>query len=276
VPSYTLVVLAAGLGTRFGGVKQLTPVGPNGEVIFDYTVRDALAAGVDTVVVVTRSEIRADVERHMTTTWPPGIDATVICQDQDPIARAARRAKPLGTAHAAYVGMSASAADAVVVANADDLYGAEPFCLLASEVTSISCALVTFPIGRTVLDDAPVRRALCTVDSGWLSSIDEGTVAGSTWTGMTGRVVALHGDEPTSMNLWAFSAAWCAAFEEASRTLADGGASDIEALLPDVVRDRLSHGQGVRALAWDGPCVGLTHAGDTAAVRQLITGPAWP
>jgi hypothetical protein len=306
VPRLALVILAAGLGTRFGGPKQLTPVGPDGSVIFDYTAHDALGAGFDTVVLVTRTDLEDSVRQHIRRTWPdPGV-ALVVCQDADPIAlgaRAAGRRKPLGTAHAVFVGMAALGphdamgahhvvpADAVAVANGDVLYGAEPLRLLADALQSSpqprrgsgspsasmpgQCVLVTYPMLRTVIDDAPVKRALCTVRDEELVDIEEGTVAGQAWTGSSGRLVPLRGDEPTSMNLWGFGSAWSADFESASRTLAAMGETEQEALLPDVVRERLVRGAWVTAIRWSGPSTGLTHADDTARLRRMLTRPAW-
>ncbi|MHB8463381.1 MAG: NTP transferase domain-containing protein [Acidimicrobiales bacterium] len=278
-----LVILAGGLGSRFGGFKQLTAVGPRGEVIFDYSARDAVAAGFDRFVVVTRSEIEVDVTTHVRTHWPAALDVRIVGQDRDPLARqaaAAGRAKPLGTTHAALVGLRAANTAHVAVVNADDLYGAEPFRLLAAGLRGegeVRGALVTFPAAKTVIGDEAVTRALCNVNgAGSLVSIEEGTVRGGTWTGMSGRVVRLGGTEPVSMNFWGFAASAAGAFEEATRELLDTDpAGDAEVLLPDMVRSWLTAGEAVPAIAHDGPCIGLTHPNDVAAVRRAVTDEAW-
>src|SRR5260370_10939877 len=98
------------MGSRFGGVKQLTPVGPHGEVILDYSARDAFAVGFERVVIVTRSDIEEELTDHVQH-WPASVRPVIVCQDRDPLARDAERAgrrTPLGTVHAAVTGMRAS------------------------------------------------------------------------------------------------------------------------------------------------------------------------
>jgi molybdopterin-guanine dinucleotide biosynthesis protein A len=256
-----LVVLAAGLGTRFGGPKQLTPVGPAGEVILDYALRDARASGFDELVIVTRSDLAAQVAARA-----PG--AVIVCQDRDELARSP---KPLGTAHAALCGMRAGGGGAAAVVNGDDLYSADAFWALASHLAdgqSVGSALVTFPVSNTVLSDAPVTRALCTTAAGVLVDVEEGTVGAGTWVGVSGRRVELHGDEPVSMNCWAFAGDVADRLEAACRSFTGTG----EVLLPDVVRSMLADGVRVSALRSGGRCIGLTHPGDLEAVRRLLAG----
>lgn len=270
-------MLAAGLGSRFGGIKQLTAVGPEGDVIFDYSAHDALAAGFDRIVLVTRSEIEAAMTEHVRRRWPAGVDVRIVCQDRDGLAvraAAAGRTKPLGTAHASLVGLGAAETPFTAVVNADDLYGAVPYRLVAA--AGPSPALVTFPVGRTVIAGSRVTRALCTVDgSAALVGIEEGAVEGAMWTGESGRRVTLAGTEPVSMNFWGFGEGVLERLEGASEALVASGHPTAEALLPDVVRAALAEGERVSALHHDGDCIGLTHPDDAARVRALITGPAW-
>lgn len=254
-----LVVLAAGLGTRFGGPKQLTPVGPAGEVILDYALRDARAAGFDELVVVTRSDLAAPLSARA-----PGVE--IVCQDRDELARAP---KPLGTAHAALCGMRAGAGAAAAVVNGDDLYSADAYGALASHLAQgdrAGSALVTFPVFNTVLDRQPVTRALCTVAGGDLVDVEEGTVGDGMWVGVSGRRLELSGDEPVSMNCWAFAADVADRLDSACRAFTGTG----EVLLPDVVRSMLTAGAGVAALESHGRCIGLTHPGDLEVVRRLL------
>jgi CTP:molybdopterin cytidylyltransferase MocA len=260
-----LVILAGGRGSRFGGDKQLAPVGPGGEVILEYTVRDAAAAGFDTVVVVTRSDVAAALAAR--------VDATVVCQDLDPLARrmtVAGRRKPLGTAHAALIGMRAAPDSPAAVVNADDLYDPGAWRLLAEHVRARpEAALVTFPVAGTIVGDEPVTRALCDVaPSGVLRGIEEGTVAGGAWTGRSGRRLALSGDEPVSMNCWGLPAEFGDVLDRACQRF-DGG-SDAEILLPDVAAAELGAGRVFVALRSAGRCIGLTHPGDLAVVRRLL------
>lgn len=262
-----LVVLAGGQSSRFGGVKQLAPVGPNGEVILEYTVHDARAAGFTTVVIVTRSDLAEAISARA--------DATVVCQDLDAAARQMAeggRGKPLGTAHAALIGMRAAPGMPVAVANADDLYASGAWRLLAEHLgTRPEMALVTFPLSNTVIGDEPVSRALCDVaPSGVLRGLEEGTVVGNRWVGRSGRRVRVRGDEPVSMNCWGFPAGVVDILAAACNGF-DAG-SEGEILLPDVVASELAAGRDVVALASSGRCIGLTHPDDLAVVRQLVAG----
>jgi hypothetical protein len=266
-----LVVLAGGRGSRFGGDKQLTPVGPAGEAILEYTVADARAAGFTAVVVVTRSELAAGVAAR--------VDATIACQDRDPLAVAAAasgRAKPLGTVHAALVGMRAVPGRPVAVANADDLYAGGTWGLLAEHLGSRpEGALVTFPLADTITGDEPVTRALCDVSPGGeLRGIEEGVVSGGRWVGGTGRVLAVGGDEPVSMNCWGFPAAFVDTLDAACRRFAGG--PDDELLLPDVVSAEVAAGRPFAALSCTGRCVGLTHPGDVEIVRHVLAARRYP
>jgi CTP:molybdopterin cytidylyltransferase MocA len=268
-----LVILAAGMGSRFGGVKQLAAVGPNGEVIMDYNASRARAAGFTTIVIVTREALADDLRLHLAG-WPPSVDVRVVFQDRDKLA--ANRPKPLGTAHAALVGMRAVSDTAVAVVNADDLYAADAFAHLARHLTHAEGpGLTTFAVRSTLLTGAPVTRALCDVDEhGRLRTIEEGTVTGTEWRGLSGRTVTLTGDEPVSMNCWGFPATAADALDNATQEFLAAGraATNDEVLLPEVVRTAMPAAVAFHSA---GSCVGVTHPGDLELVRGRITGPAW-
>lgn len=256
-----LVILAAGMGTRFGGPKQLTPVGPSGELVLDFAIRDACAAGFGEIVVVTRSDLSLELAGRLA-----GVE--IVCQDRDPLAR---HPKPLGTAHAALCGMRAAGGGAAALVNGDDLYPPDAYRLLAAHLAEgdgVGGALVTFRVADTVLDRAPVTRALCTVEDGALRDIEEGTVAEGEWVGASGRRLVLAGDEPVSMNCWALGASVADRLDAACR----GFAGDGEVLLPDVVRAMVRAGARFAALPSAGRVIGLTHRGDLEVVRRLLAG----
>ncbi len=275
----TLVVLAAGLGTRFGGLKQLAPVGPNGEAIIDYSARDALAAGFEHAVVIVRSEIDEQVRAHLAQRWPRELAADFVLQDRDPIGIAHRREKPLGTAHATLATRSLVPGDFAVI-NADDHYGPEAYRLLAEFLRSgdrDAESLVGFRVRNTLLSPRPVTRALCRTDvDGRLLEIAEGTITtaedGSlTWSDGT-RQEQLGDDALVSMNCWGFRQSifdrLAVAVDEFLR--AGGADGSGEVLLPTVVGEMITEGRSVVVLPSDDLCLGITHADDVAVLQQSL------
>ena len=285
----SLVVLAAGIGSRFGGVKQLAPVGPRGEAIFDYSARDAVAAGFGSVVLVVRSEIEQAVADHIRMRWPTNLEVTLVCQDQEPSAvraAAAGRVKPLGTAHAVMTAGPALKGPFAVI-NADDLYGPTPFVALHDHFASgATDALVAFEVARTVIGIQPVTRALCEADDrGHLRGIEEGDITftpggAMVWVGRaTGRELVLAGREPVSMNFWGFGLDALGAMREAVERFMGNGpvSSGAEVLLPDVVRSLLSDPERApfTMLRTSEQCIGVTHGDDLALMRAAVQAPAW-
>ncbi len=270
-----LVILAAGHGRRFGGLKQLAPVGPGGEAIMDYTAADALAAGFDGVVLVVRAEVSDELAEHTAKYWPGELEVVQVLQG--PIA---------GTAQA--VASVRSAVDGpFAVANADDLYGLEAIELLARQLAGLEEAehlLVSYKLANTVITKAPVTRGLCRLDgAGWLEQVIEHSVA-RTAGGFRGRPLgsdpsaerAIGDDEPVSMNLWGFDQsifdhldAALAAFDPETAYHEPGKPPEV--LLPVVVADILARGEArVRVSPVDARCIGLTHPDDLDLVRRLV------
>ena len=289
MPEPALVVLAAGIGSRFGGVKQLAPVGPRGEAIFDYSARDAVAAGFASIVLVVRSEIEQAVSDHIKARWPGEVDVTLVCQDREPAAQRsieAGRVKPLGTAHAVMTAAPALSGPFAVI-NADDLYGASPYVALHDHfATGAGDALVAFEVAKTVIGTQPVTRALCeTDDAGHLRGIEEGDITftpeGSmVWVGRaTSRRIALEGHEPVSMNFWGFGLDALAAMRDAVERFMAGGAvaSGAEVLLPDVARSLLADPRRApfTVLRTAERCIGVTHGDDLALMQAAVQAPAW-
>jgi hypothetical protein len=273
-----LVVMAAGHGRRFGGLKQLAPVGPNGEALMDYTARDALAAGFDHVALVVRDEVRDELLEHIGKYWPPELRVTPVTQG--PIA---------GTAQAV-----ASTAPEIGgpfgVVNADDLYGPEALANLAGGLDEIGPdehLIVGYHLKDTVITDAKVTRGVCETDAeGYLDVIRELNVTRRPGTQeFTGRPILAHDDEPAhelsgetlvSMNLWGFSEGIMDDLERALTrfdpdTAPHAEGKPPELLLPDVVTGVVGAGLGrVKILETQGQCIGLTHPDDLPRVREMI------
>ena len=272
-----LVMLAAGHGRRFGGLKQLAPVGPGGEALMDFTARDALAAGFDGVILVVREEIQDELLDHIGSFWPADLPVEPVIQGAIAgTAQAVESARPFIDGPFG-------------VANADDLYGAPAIVTLADQLrrpTQGEHVLVGYRLKDTVITDDPVTRGICeTGDDALLSRIIEqqvrrlpdGTFEGSPITGSnTGHLPRLSGEEQVSMNLWGFAESMLDeiddaldGFEPASAPHDEGKPPEL--LLPDVVGRVVSEGRArIRVVPSHSRCIGLTHPGDVPRVRSLV------
>ncbi len=277
-----LVILAAGFGRRFGGLKQLAPVGPNGQAIMDYTADAAKSCGYEGIIVIVREDIREEIAQHIAKNWPADLPVTLVNQGPVP-----------GTAQAV-----ASAAPYIHgpfgVANADDIYGESALRALIEHfeagATGFSSPnevreyqlLVAYHVVRTVLTDATVTRGLCEVDANDnLLSIEEHLVSLRedgrfdaepvlAFSGKQPRV--LEGNEWVSMNLWGFHPSM---LEHLSRAVASFGKTRSgrrELLLPEVVGQAVREATiNVHVLATDDRCIGVTHAEDVSIVHEELT-----
>jgi hypothetical protein len=293
VTAPTLVLLAAGMGSRFGGPKQIAPIGPGGSALIDYAARDAMGAGFERLVLIVRGEIAEAVDAHVRRHWPAELRPEYVRQDLEPAAVAAvaaGRQKPLGTAHA-LVAAASSLDGPFGVANADDLYGASAFAMLADHLRQGGGhALVGYRLANTLLGDRPVNRALCEVDvDGNVTRIVEGAVhIGDDDGELTWRPLGpsdadartMKGDEPVSMNLWGFTPAILPVLEDAFAAFSAGGriAAGEELFLPNVVGEHLRSAGGdlvVTMLVSEDRCLGVTHPDDVPLLQEMLSGPAW-
>jgi dTDP-glucose pyrophosphorylase len=286
-----LVILAAGVGSRYGGPKQIEPIGPAGATLLDYSIYDARRAGFGTVVVVTRPELATAFDR---------IDATVAIQRLDAIPAGltlpAARTKPWGTGHAVLAAATAVRSPFAVV-NADDFYGRDAFTRAAEFLdaghggaAAESFAIIAYALRDTLSASGGVNRAVCRADGdGWLETVEEvvdirrladGTYAG---TDAHGRPVRLSGDALVSMNLWAFTPA---VFTVLRRGFAEflrqaGGGAQGEFLISHAIGDAVRRGEArVRLLATRARWLGVTYPDDrprvAAALRQLVAAGEYP
>ena len=280
----TLVVMAAGRGSRFGGLKQVTPVGPSGEVLFDYAVYDAVRAGITDVVFIVSEASREAVAAHADGGCGRHVPVRYVEQ------RAGQRVKPLGTGHALL--RACSAVDgAFGVVNADDFYGRRSFELLAKELSADDPdhVLVGFRLRDTLSPNGGVSRGLCEVDDGVLVSIRElYDVAEVDGVLSSRQSIPLSGSELISTNMWGFRRSFCHVLsEEFDRFLAEHGDDpDAEFLIGDAVVRMHAEGSGrVRVVPTDERFLGVTYLEDVEEVRRGIrTGvdagvypsPLWP
>lgn len=174
-----LVIMAAGMGSRFGGLKQVEPVGANGEVILDFSVYDAVKAGFDKVVFIIRKDIEEDIRAITKKRIEKMVDCEFVYQDMNNIPAGftvpADRTKPWGTGHAVY-----SVKDIVkspfALINADDYYGQNSFKLIHDKLAMDNeMCMVGFKLGNTLTENGTVSRGICEVDNGVLKSVTEHT-----------------------------------------------------------------------------------------------------
>jgi bifunctional N-acetylglucosamine-1-phosphate-uridyltransferase/glucosamine-1-phosphate-acetyltransferase GlmU-like protein len=255
----SVVALAAGLGSRFGGRKQLAEVGPDGAAIVDVLARRAAAAGFDQAVLVIAPGMDGDMRAHLAARPDPGLPVVLATQE-----------RPRGTADAVL-----AARDAVdgpfVVLNADDLYPAGAFTALHEHLVhgGAEHALVAFQVARTLTSARPVMRARIEVDAEQhLAGIREGAVlsAGDGLQFEVDRTRQPLSDEAlVSMNMWGFLPSILETVAELVAAPRDG-----EAYLPDAVAAQMAAGAKVRVLVSDERCVGITYAEDVEAVRGAL------
>jgi hypothetical protein len=268
VTGLTVVVLAAGSGSRFGGLKQLAEVGAGGAAIMDISVRRAAAAGFDRAVIVISPGMETQVREHLAAMGDAPIPIDLARQRLRP-----GRTRPLGTADAVLAARAAVDGSFVVV-NGDDVYPERAFALLAGHMAGGSTdehALVAFRVAQTLTGDRPVSRAILELDgTRALVAIREGTVV----SGAPGRrFETANGSQPitddacVSMNMWGFRPS---IFEPLADAVAQFVAEDRqgEAWLPEVVQAQVDAGVTVRVFVCEERCFGVTHEADLAAVRN--------
>jgi bifunctional N-acetylglucosamine-1-phosphate-uridyltransferase/glucosamine-1-phosphate-acetyltransferase GlmU-like protein len=256
----TLIVLAAGRGTRFGGPKQLVAVRDDGSTITDILLRRAADVGVERAAIVVHPDIETQVRSHLDAILPDG-QVVLILQRE-------RR----GTADAVLAARDAVPGPMIVV-NADDLYPESAFTALAAHLRDAPAhehAAVGFRVERTRIGARPESRALLDIDeSGALRGVREAKIRRDRDGGFstTEPRDAVAGDRLVSMNMWAFRPgvfdALEAAVDEFERRSVDG-----EVYLPDVVASMVATGATVRVLPSDETCVSLTYPEDLDAVRS--------
>lgn len=297
----TLVVLAAGLGSRYGGMKQLEAVGPAGETLMDYSVYDAVRAGFTRVVFVIRPEMEEAFHAFAAGRYGDRITVTTAHQRLDDLPGGhivpVGRTKPWGTAHAVLAAEPGVTSPFAVV-NADDFYG-EPAFEAASRFleddaggTPPAWAVVGYRLRDTLSEAGGVNRGVIHTDAaGWLAQIEEVTDIQVARDGYVGRAGAMlrhfDGREPVSMNMWAFTPDVFGLLRRGFvRFLHEEGLHRREYLLPTIAQEAVRHGEArIRVLEAGSQWHGMTYPDDrpvvAAALRMLTASgrypsPLWP
>lgn len=255
----TLVIMAAGMGSRFGGIKQLEPIGPNGEIIMDYSIYDALSAGFNKIVFIIRKDLEKDFKEVIGNRIEKIAKVEYVFQELDDIpegfTRPSGRTKPWGTGQAVLCCRQAVCENFAVI-NADDYYGKEAFRLIYKFLNDPSYkdndyCMAGFILGNTLSENGAVTRGICKVnDSGVLVDIAEtgGIVpAGDKAVAKdsNGNSISVDLNSVVSMNMWGFKPSIFEYLEKGfSRFLTEQNSDDIkkEYLLPTVVGDLVKNG----------------------------------
>lgn len=297
----TLVVMAAGIGSRFGGgIKQLEPVGPNGEIIMDYSVFDAMEAGFDKVVFVIRKDLEKDFKEVIGNRMEKVVEVAYAYQEKEDIPEPyrsayAERQKPWGTGQAILCCRDV-VKEPFVVINADDYYGKEAYVEAYRHLVSgrakgdrEQIGMVGFVLGNTLSENGSVTRGICKVDEqGMLSDVVETYNIIKTESGAAVRTeegdVPVDVDSPVSMNMWALQPGFFEILEKGfSDFLAKCGDNyqKAEYLLPTIVGGLLRDGKAdVTILHSNDQWFGVTYKEDkpyvVAAIRGLVEKGVYP
>lgn len=279
----TLFVLAAGMGSRYGGLKQLDGLGPNGETIMDYSIYDAIHAGFGKVVFVIRKDFEQDFRDKILSKYEGHIPVDIVFQSVDKLPEGfscpADRTKPWGPAHA--VIMAAGAInEPFAVINSDDFYGRNSFEVLAEELMRPrdrkgDYCMVGFRIGHTMTENGGVNRGVCQTKDGLLTSVGEcKDIAYNenhkiVYKDTEGQEHYLDANVPVSMNMWGFTPDY---FDYGAREFSKFLSEKInvpksEQVIPDVADALIKSGEAtVKVLDTDSHWFGVTYAEDRPGV----------
>lgn len=284
----TLLVLAAGMGSRYGGLKQLDPMGPNGETLLDYSVRDAIAAGFKKIVFVIRKDFADLFKEAVGSKYANDIEIAYAFQELADLPEGFEvpegRTKPWGTAHAVRAARAEVQAPFVVI-NADDYYGADayqrvmPFLEQCEPSESGKTAIVGYPILNTLSPHGTVNRGICKVQDSQLQTVEEHTQikeeSDGTITGLNleNEQVEIERDCLVSMNFWAFTPALFEVIEnDFIQFLKEhGNEMKSECYIPTVIDDLIRSGKAsCQVLPTDGAWFGVTYPADKERVQAKL------
>ena len=280
-----LVILAAGMASRYGGQKQTETVGPVDEAIIDYSVYDAIRAGFGKVVFIIRRDMEDSFRKNLIRRFEDRVEAVCVHQDPtdvpDGFSLPANREKPWGTAHALLAARDEVKAPFSVI-NADDFYGREAYEVMHEFLTSGAgdheYAMAGYRLFNTLSEHGSVSRGICNVDDqGYLRSVTELTRIlrsnGRITSEQEGIRRELPEDAIVSMNMWGFTPAIFKQTIEEFRTFLEQNIDDpkAECYIPSVIDRMIANGKArVRVLRCDASWFGITYRDDLESVRTSI------
>ena len=287
----TLFVLAAGMGSRYGGLKQLDGLGPHGETIMDYSIYDAIQSGFGQVVFVIRKDFEKDFREKILSKYEGHIPVKVVFQSIDKLPEGytcpADRTKPWGTNHAVLMGAEAIDTPFAVI-NADDFYGRDAFRVIAEDLMRPrdrkgDYSMVGFRVGNTMTENGSVARGVCQTKDGLLTDVVERTAISYdkdhniVFTDENDEVQTLDPKTPVSMNLWGFTSSILKELKARFVPFLEKNLSvnplKCEYFLPFVVDELLKEGKAeVTVLKSVDRWYGVTYKEDKKMVTDAIQG----
>ena len=276
----TLLVMAAGMGSRYGGLKQLDAVGPNGETIIDFSVYDAIRAGYNKVVFIIRKDFEKQFKQKISNKYKNKIDVEIVYQDLNDLPRSFRcpneRSKPWGTGHAILAARNAISEPFVAI-NGDDFYGKESFEVISNYYSSVNSgfAMAAFQLDKTLSENGSVSRGICEQNSNELVTVVETHDIKKNSAGNIecDRDISLLGSELVSMNMWGFTPTLFDHLEKMFNDFLTDNISDLksEFLIPSVINDLIEKNiEKVKVLKTQSTWFGVTYVEDKAFVESQI------
>ena len=287
MPKFTLLVLAAGMGSRYGGLKQVDPMGPSGETLLDYSVSDALRVGFERIVFIIRRDIEAEFRERIGSRYKGNVAVDYVFQQLDFLPNGfsvpADRTKPWGTAHAIWCAREA-VTEPFAAINADDFYGRETYevigkFLKVAAPASPRFAMAGYRLDHTLSEHGSVARGVCQVDaSGKLVTISECTGIERLESEILqkeagGSTRKFRGDEPVSMNFWGLTPAIFPLIEDQLAAFLSTSCSDpkAECYIPVVIGEMIARGQAtLDVLPTDADWFGVTYREDKPQVMRAL------
>ena len=275
----TLVILAAGIGSRFGGgIKQLTPVGPNGEIIIDYSIHDAIAAGFNKIIFIIRHDIEGEFKEVIGNRIEKickglGVEVKYAFQDLKnvPIEVPEGRTKPWGTGHAV-LACDGMIHEPFAVINADDYYGTEGFKKASKFLETNSYGMVAYILKNTLSDNGGVTRGICKTNAqGELTGIDEThDIVKTKNGGAESEGVSIDINSLVSMNFWCFKDEYMDVLKKKFPVFLKNmkNPAKDEYLLPIIMDELIKEGSSVAVLPTEDKWFGVTYKEDKESVME--------